>query len=76
LALSVAAAISRFGFESSAALATVVGVLIEVAGDVAGRANRQRRKTLVRIGTLIFPIPPAALPTAGDQITVPSCAPP
>lgn len=28
--LAVAAAISRFGFESGAALATVVGVLIEV----------------------------------------------
>jgi ACR3 family arsenite transporter len=30
--LAVAAAISLFGFESAAALATVVGVLIEVLG--------------------------------------------
>ncbi len=34
--LAVAAAISLFGFESGAALATVVGILIEGAGHVAG----------------------------------------
>ena len=42
--LAVAAAISLFGFESGAALATVVGVLIEVPVmlTVVGIVNRSR----------------------------------
>ena len=42
--LAVAAAIALFGFESGAALATVVGVLIEVPVMliVAGIVNRSR----------------------------------
>jgi hypothetical protein len=37
----VAAAISLFGFESGAALATVVGVLIEIARHVRNEAAQQ-----------------------------------
>ena len=39
--LAVAAAISLFGFESGAALATVVGVLIEVPVMLLGGQGRQ-----------------------------------
>ena len=46
--LAVAAAISLFGFESGAALATVVGVLDRGAGDAAGGALGQREPRLVR----------------------------
>ena len=37
MALAVEAAISLFGFESGAALVTVVGVLIEVPGPSPGK---------------------------------------
>ena len=46
--LAVAAAISLFGFQSGAALATVVGVLIEVPVMLSGRARGQR---VARAGT-------------------------
>ncbi len=45
--LAVAAAISLFGFDSGAALATVVGVLIEVPGDAVGGGDRQSLEGLV-----------------------------
>ena len=46
--LAVAAAISLFGFESGAALATVVGVLIEVPVMLLGGEDRQPQQGLVR----------------------------
>ena len=46
--LAVAAAISLFGFDSGAALATVVGVLIEVPDDAAGSARGECKQGLVR----------------------------
>ena len=46
--LAVAAAISLFGFDSGAALATVVGVLDRGAGDAVGREDRECDKELVR----------------------------
>jgi arsenical-resistance protein len=48
--LAVAAAISLFGFSSGAALATVVGVLIEVRSCVCG-VDRQQHPRLVRAST-------------------------
>ena len=46
--LAVAAAISLFGFNSGAALATVVGVLIEKARHAVGGVYRQQLQGLVR----------------------------
>ncbi len=46
--LAVAAAISLFGFQSGAALATVVGRADRSAGDAAGGAGRQLQQGLVR----------------------------
>ena len=48
--LAVAAAISLFGFESGAALATVVGVLIEVPVMLLVVQDRQPQQGLVRSG--------------------------
>ena len=48
--LAVAAAISLFGFNSGAALATVVGVLIEVPVMLSVRQNRKFHARLVRSG--------------------------
>jgi arsenite transporter len=46
--LAVAAAISIFGFNSGAALATVVGVLIEVPVMLSVVKNPEQKPTLVR----------------------------
>ena len=45
--LAVATAIVLFGFDSGAALATVVGVLVEGASHVVGRKNRQSHTFMV-----------------------------
>jgi ACR3 family arsenite transporter len=45
--LAVAAAISLYGFQSGAALATVVGVLIEVPVMLLARQDRERIEALV-----------------------------
>ena len=67
--LAVAAAISLFGFNSGAALATVVGVLGRSAGDVDGRGDRQPQQGLVR--ARIAPSPVIA--EAAECLTTPRC---